>query len=223
MAPQYAAPQGAPAPEVVDSYLSGISSESLEILSHFGPEAPYKLNTYSTQVEDALLESLDHQVRQAQAIQAYEQQATEMVALLEVAQAERQALTTILTDPNELSNYTRGFFSENGPYPVRTPGEEARGRLAEGMISPDGPLMPQQDARAYEYENLARGYDPRMQQASQAGWNGVMPSPNGNQASAADLWSAFSQIADSRPEDAWRILDQATPDQLRAKIMFMEG
>jgi hypothetical protein len=229
LAPQAAPPQAAPqyveqpAPvEVVDGYLSAISGESLEILNHFGPEAPYKLNTYSTQVEDALLESLDHQVRQAQAIQAYEQQAQQMLALIEVAHAERQALTTILTDPEELSNYTRGFFSEGGPYPVQTPGEEARARLAEGMVQPTGPLMPQQDARAYEYEMLARGMDPRQMQQAPQGWN-AMPAPNVNQASAADVWGAFSQAMDNRPEDAWRVLAAATPDQIRAKIMFMEG
>jgi hypothetical protein len=41
-----------------DNYLSEISSESLEVLEHFGAEAPALLNKYSTAVEDALIEQV---------------------------------------------------------------------------------------------------------------------------------------------------------------------
>jgi hypothetical protein len=41
-----------------DNYLSEISSESLEVLEHFGAEAPALLNKYSTAIEDALIEQV---------------------------------------------------------------------------------------------------------------------------------------------------------------------
>ena len=43
----------------VRDYLSEISSESLEVLEHFGAEAPVLLNRYSCAVEDALIEQVE--------------------------------------------------------------------------------------------------------------------------------------------------------------------
>jgi hypothetical protein len=95
-----------------DSYLSTISSESLEVLAHFGPEAPHKLNTYACSLEDALLESLEKQRSQAEQIRQY-------TAYVEKAQR-------ILSDPDALLDYVKGFFGPEGPYPgmamiTRTP------------------------------------------------------------------------------------------------------
>ena len=50
----------------VDSYLSGISDDSLEVLEHFGAEAPKLLNDYSCALEDALI----NQVELTQKLQA---------------------------------------------------------------------------------------------------------------------------------------------------------
>ena len=41
-----------------DGFLFSLSSESLEILEHFGNEAPALLNKYSNAVEDALIEQV---------------------------------------------------------------------------------------------------------------------------------------------------------------------
>ena len=41
-----------------DSYLSGISDTSLEVLEHFGAEAPALLNQYCCAVEDKLIEAV---------------------------------------------------------------------------------------------------------------------------------------------------------------------
>ena len=41
-----------------DSYLNGISDASLEVLEHFGAEAPALLNQYACAVEDALIEQV---------------------------------------------------------------------------------------------------------------------------------------------------------------------
>ena len=53
---QQAAQQGAS--QAQDQYLSGISNESLEVLEHFGAEAPALLNTYACAVEDVLIEQV---------------------------------------------------------------------------------------------------------------------------------------------------------------------
>ena len=44
--------------DVRDSYLSQISDTSLEILEHFGAEAPALLNQYCCAVEDKLIDAL---------------------------------------------------------------------------------------------------------------------------------------------------------------------
>ena len=49
-----------------DTYLSQLSNESLDVLQHFGSEAPSLLNKYSCAVEDALIE----QVKKNQELQA---------------------------------------------------------------------------------------------------------------------------------------------------------
>ena len=41
-----------------DAYLSQISDASLEVLEHFGAEAPVLLNQYACAVEDALIEQV---------------------------------------------------------------------------------------------------------------------------------------------------------------------
>lgn len=86
-----------------DAYLSCISPESLEVLQHFGPEAPVKLNTYACAMEDALLESLAHQ-------RSLQQQ-------LIAAHDELEQLRATLTDPDRLIAYVSRFFGPEGPCP----------------------------------------------------------------------------------------------------------
>lgn len=100
-----------------DAYLDNISNESLEVLSHFGPEAPFKLNTYACQVEDALLEALKKQQQQAQEIAAQQQTIERLQQSLHAASAERGAMLKILTEPEELLEYVSRFFGPEGPYP----------------------------------------------------------------------------------------------------------
>lgn len=82
---------------------SRISSKSLEVLRHFGPEAPVKLNTYACAIEDALLESLAQQ-------RTLQEQ-------LSALHGERERMETILTDPEQLIAYVSGFFGPQGPCP----------------------------------------------------------------------------------------------------------
>lgn len=84
---------------------NGVSPQSLEVIDHFGADAPAVLNEYACTVEDALI--------------ARYEQLTEAVQLLEELAQEHQAYERILTDPDVLADYTCEFFGENGPYPVK--------------------------------------------------------------------------------------------------------
>ena len=95
---------------VSDAYLSQISDASLEVLEHFGAEAPVLLNQYACAVEDALIE-------QVQSVQAQS-------LMLEAAGEERAAMNLMLTDPDVLADYVNDFYGPNGPYPTPT-AEEA--------------------------------------------------------------------------------------------------
>ena len=87
---------------------NGVSHASLEVLDHFGADAPAVLNNYACQIEDALITTNN--------------QLIEAVALLQELSNEHRAYETILTDPDVLADYTCEFFGANGPYPV--PDEE---------------------------------------------------------------------------------------------------
>ena len=198
-----------------DSYLDNISNESLEVLSHFGAEAPVKLNQYACQVEDALLQSLQHQQQQSIAIQQQHEYIERVQEVLAAAGADREAMLQIITDPDTLSDYTTKFFGPNGPYPIETPAEQAQRSLQEGLIQQGDPLMP--------YAG-----NPRMEMAPQQFQRPQMPMPNpsaGGQrlAGNGNVWGQFSQLMDVAPQDAWKVLEQAGPDAVRSKILFMEG
>lgn len=201
---------------LADRFLSGISNESLEVLQHFGSEAPYKLNDYACKVEDALLESLDHQVEQAKTIGGLREYVESVVPILERARDERIQMIEILSDPETLAAYTKQFFGPNGPYPVQTPGEEARANLQAGMISATGPLLPQNDARAAEFEIMGQGQYQRPAFGVPAPAAGGGYETNGG-------WSEFERAMQVDPASAHQILAQMTPDQIRSKVLFMEG
>lgn len=242
--------QAAAAPEQakIDGYLSRISPESLEVLQYFGPEAPAKLNAYANSIEDALLESLNTQGQQATALQEHIEWATKVVAILEAAELEREGFIRILTVPDLLAQYTEAFFSEDGPAPVQTPGDQARAALAQGLVQPDGNrLVPNQAAFAgmsdprfeealraamAEQQAMAQG-EPQGQEiplsafqaAAQGGFGQrpavPMPSPGGmtGPVDPASVWDAFRQ---ADPTKAWQILDRAPAEALRAKILAMD-
>ena len=112
---QQAAQLQSAAPAASDAYLSQISDDSLEVLEHFGAEAPNLLNTYACAVEDALIE----QVQRGQS----------MSLMLEAAGEERAAMNLMLTDPDVLADYVNDFYGPNGPYP--TPTESEAREIAE--------------------------------------------------------------------------------------------
>jgi hypothetical protein len=92
--------------EITDQQLlqNGVSETSLEVINHFGADAPAILNDYACQIEDSLITT--------------NQQLTEAVGLLQEMSNEHKAYEQILTDPDVLADYTCEFFGPEGPYPV---------------------------------------------------------------------------------------------------------
>ena len=190
----------APAPAQVasqaparDAYLSQISDESLEVLEHFGAEAPNLLNTYACAVEDALIEQV--QRGQSQSL------------MLEAAGEERSAMNLMLTDPDVLADYVNDFFGPEGPYPTLTEAEQYE-------------LANQQARAQFEAEILAQeqGQVPQnFQRPIQE-----MPTP-GRQANAAnDFWGGFGDMMDTNPEDAWKVLAQAPAAAFQQKMLVQD-
>lgn len=182
--------QGVSAP---DSYLSQISDVSLEVLEHFGPEAPALLNNYACAVEDALIE----QVGRNQS----------MDLMLDAAGEERAAMNLMLTDPDVLADYVNGFFGPEGPYPTDTP-EEAAERAAYEAREQFAYELEQQEARAVP-EAFQR---PTMD----------MPTPGRQAAPNRTFWGDFSQMMDSNPEQAWQFLSGAPQQAFQNKMLVQD-
>lgn len=253
MAPQ-AAPAAAPA---ADGYLQGISDESFEVLQHFGPEAPAKLNAYACQAEEAVLEALQHQQAQAQRIAQLEQYASDVQDVMAAAQSRMNAMMRILSNPDILADYTDKFFGPEGPAYTPTPSEQARESLAQGMqqVEGDQPLMPRagdpmdpamngdmaayQQQLAYQQQEQAEAEEASQEAELERRWQlaqqqgqpapgfqrpqmGGIPAataPNGNPQA---FWGSFSQTMLSNPTEAWKLIDQASPDVLRRKVLVVE-
>ena len=176
-----------------DSYLSQISDDSLEVLEHFGAEAPALLNTYACAVEDALIE----QVQRGQS----------MSHLLEAAGEERAAMNIMLTDPDVLADYTVEFFGPNGPYPTETPDEtqarleyEARAQFEAEIEAQEQGRVPQAFSR------------PEME----------MPTPGRQQNVTNDFWGNFSEMMDSNPERAYEYLSGAPQQVFQQKMLVQD-
>ena len=108
---------------------NGVSEASLEVINHFGADAPAVLNNYAVQLEDSLIQSNAN--------------LQEAVNLLQEMSTEHKAYEQILTDPDVLADYTCEFFGPNGPYPVE---EEQAGYANQGVQQ--RPLAGQPQAQA---------------------------------------------------------------------------
>ena len=181
---------------------NGVSPESLEVINHFGADAPAVLNNYAVQIEDSLIQT-NNQLQEA-------------VGLLKEIQAEHQSYEQILTDPDVLADYTCEFFGKEGPYPVE---DEPVGQV----VGNQG-ITPQQQAAALQQQQAAAA------QAGQAPNNQFarpqMPVPPQPQApeNNGDFWNNFGAVTDKDPAQAWRYLNQAqqSPDIFRNKMLVME-
>ena len=182
--------QSAPAS---DAYLSQISDESLEVLEHFGAEAPALLNQYACAVEDALIEQV--QRGQSQSL------------MLEAAGEERAAMNLMLTNPDVLADYVNYFFGPQGPYPTETPEETAQRQQYEARAQFEAEIEAQEQGRVPQAFNR-----PEME----------MPTPGRQVNAANDFWGGFGQIMDNNPEDAWKYLAAAPQGALGAKMLVQD-
>ena len=176
-----------------DSYLNGISDASLEVLEHFGAEAPALLNQYACAVEDALIEQV--------------QRGNSMSHMLEAAGEEHAATNLILTNPDVLADYVNEFFGPTGPYPTETPQETATREQAEARAQFEAEIQAQE-------QNVV----PRQFQRPEMD----MPTPGRQASQAGDFWGNFSEMMDSSPENAWKYLSQAPQGALQAKALVQD-
>ena len=188
---QEAAQHGAS--QAQDAYLSGISDASLEVLEHFGAEAPALLNQYACAVEDALIEQV--------------QRGNSMNHMLEAAGEERTAMNIMLTDPDVLADYVNDFFGPNGPYPTETAEETAAREQLEARAQFEAEIEAQEMGRVPQQFQR-----PEMD----------MPTPGRQVNQANDFWGSFSEMMDSSPENAWKYLAQAPQGALQAKALVQD-
>lgn len=182
-----------------DEYLASVSNESLEVLQHFGTEAPALLNRYACVVEDALLTQAQYTAQAMQELQGVQQQLANAHDVIRAAAEDNSAYHLLLTDPDLLANYVSDFYGPEGPYPVET----AQDRLAAEVQASERFYEPQ--APSYQRPQLEMP-DPTVQ----AGGPG------------SDFWSVFSQVSERNPAMAWQVLSQATPEALRSKVLVSE-
>ena len=109
---------------------------------------------------------------------------------------ENLAYNEILTNPDILSDYTLQFFGPEGPYPVY----ESEQQLA----TPGYPTAPVTN----------EGMVPGAQ----------MPAPPQAAAPAPpqDFWGSFKQQMEVDPSQAWRLINQASPQSVSQKLFVME-
>ena len=178
-----------------DTYLSNISDTSLEVLEHFGAEAPALLNSYACAVEDALIEQVG--ISQNQHL------------VLGAAAEERQAMNLMLTNPDVLADYVNDFFGPNGPYPTETDAEMAARQQMEYMAS----IEQDMHHREHDYAVPQNFRRPEMD----------MPTPGRRENAATSFWGNFNDIMDNNPEDAWRFLSQAPGQAFQSKMLVQDS
>ncbi len=176
---------------------SGVSDASLQVIDHFGADAPAILNDYACKIEDSLIKT-DTQLKQG-------------VGLLKALNTEHKAYTKILTDPNVLADYTTKFFGPNGPYPVSK----------QASAAP----APARQSVGQQFQNRTPA-QPQSQAPAAAPQRPEMPVPPQPQAAATpgDFWNNFGSAADRDPQNAWKYLNaaQQNPEVFRQKLLVME-
>ena len=172
---------------------SGVSNASLQVIDHFGADAPAVLNDYACKIEDALIKT-DSQLKQG-------------VGLLQKLNTEHKAYTKILTDPNVLADYTTKFFGPNGPHPVTPKAPAAPARQSVGQqFQRQAPAAPQAAAAAPQRPEMP--VPPQPQAAANPGefWN------NFGTAADRDPQNAWKYLSAA----------QQNPEVFRQKLLVME-
>ena len=205
-----------PQVEVRDGYLDAASLESLKVLKHFGQEAPALLNRYSCVLEDALIKQANNLAQLkteyagkfAQAVDAIQQlrgQIDQHQVVVQAAAEDNAAYHIMLTNPHVLSEYVNEFFGQNGPYPVETSRDRLTADIAASSQSSPA-FAQQQQQQAPNYQRPAQD----------------IPTPGVQQGGQGEFWNQFSSLSDVNPAQAYQMLNSATPEMLRSKVLISE-
>lgn len=154
-----------------------LSAETAAVVNHFGIEAPGILNQYATTLEDALIQQQ---------------------AVLESVASRAAAMEHILTDGEQLADYTNRYFTDVEPIDIDE---------AITAVTPD-----------YGYQQNAE-YTPRYDQVPSIPANA---SAGSRSVDPQTQWNGFGNVMNQSPDQAWRYLSQMSPDAIRSKLLFMD-
>jgi len=169
----FTTPNSYPTSTVAPSQTVQLSPETVKVVEHFGVEAPAILNQYSVTLEDALISQNE---------------------TLEQIQLRSAAMEHILTDPDQLADYTDRFFTE--VYPVDL--NDAAGLGASQNVNPY--------QQQYNMPAVPAG--------------AAASAPNTN---PETQWNQFGAVMNRNPEQAWRYLSNMSPDAFRQKLLVMDN
>ena len=117
---------------------------------------------------------------------------------------ENIAYNEILTNPDELSDYTLKFFGPEGPHPVY---ENEQQLETKGY--PTAPV-PQEPANGINTS------------ATQAPSNFPAPPQAAAPQQPENFWGSFSETMTRDPQNAWKVLNQVQPNTVQNKLFVME-
>lgn len=162
-----------------------LSPESAAVVNHFGIDAPGILNQYATTLEDALIQQQ---------------------SVLDEVASKAAAMEFILTDGEQLADYTNRYFTEVEPlddeasdYDQASYEQQLYNQVAGGQAP---------GAAGY-------GQLPAVPATATTGGNYGAPDPQ-------TQWSTFDQAMNQDPQNAWRYLSSMTPDAFRSKLLFLD-
>jgi len=184
-----------------DAYLGSVSDESIQVLQHFGPEAPALLNRYACTVEDALLNQAQQSTQALQQLEQLSQGFSQLEMALGAALEDNQAYNLMTTHPDLLADYVNDFFGPEGPYPQQ---------LSEDRLAADVAAFGQNRMAGFGDQYAPAGYQrPQMD----------IPTPGGQPMGQVDVWGRLGQVA---PQDRWKVLATAPPEAIRAKALISD-
>ena len=136
--------------------------------------------------------------------------------MLEAAGKERQAMNTMLTNPDVLADYVNDFFGPKGPYPTLT-NDEKRELAARQKQAQRQQRRNQLEAEMYGMERQ-NSVPPAFKRPE----GHAMPRPSKEAQGVQNFWNGFSSVMDNNPENAWKFLAQADPRALQGKMLVQD-